>query len=225
MGHVIVRNSLIEFVLFFLFWDLDECGTNGHSCHQNGVCTNTYGGYSCQCDSGYSGDGRTCSGTLSTITDRITNVDNTGSQMGSSIYMLFKNNSMGIRVSVVRCTVNQFFPKGCFTWARFSTHILFWQSCMTRWPLKYFIADINECSSGHTCDSSASCQNTDGSYICTCDRGYTGDGHTCRGKASFSLSFFLIITKVDVWFSIFWQYSSIMLLFSLPSKQLTLNHN
>ncbi|KAL9972572.1 hypothetical protein ACROYT_G018902 [Oculina patagonica] len=40
--------------------DLDECGKNGHSCHQNGVCTNTYGSYSCQCASGYSGDGRTC---------------------------------------------------------------------------------------------------------------------------------------------------------------------
>jgi len=40
--------------------DLDECGSNGHNCHQNGVCSNTYGGYSCQCANGYSGDGRTC---------------------------------------------------------------------------------------------------------------------------------------------------------------------
>jgi len=51
-----------------------------------------------------------------------------------------------------------------------------------------FIADIDECSSGHTCDSSASCQNTDGSYVCTCDEGYTGDGHTCRGMSLFVIS-------------------------------------
>ena len=50
-----------------------------------------------------------------------------------------------------------------------------------------FIEDIDECSSGHTCDSSASCQNTDGSYVCTCDGGYTGDGHTCRGMVLFDI--------------------------------------
>lgn len=53
-------------------------------------------------------------------------------------------------------------------------------------PTLNFIADIDECSSGHTCDSSASCQNTDGSYVCTCDGGYTGDGHTCRGMSLFN---------------------------------------
>ena len=59
--------------------------------------------------------------------------------------------------------------------------------------LKNFIADIDECSSGHTCDSSASCQNTDGSYICTCDSGYIGDGHTCRGMNLLTSKFILSI--------------------------------
>ena len=44
--------------------------------------------------------------------------------------------------------------------------------------------DIDECSSDHQCDSSATCYNTDGSYTCTCDSGYTGDGRTCKGKIS-----------------------------------------
>ena len=47
----------------------------------------------------------------------------------------------------------------------------------------FFALDIDECSSGHQCDSSATCYNTDGSYTCICNNGYTGDGRSCRGKS------------------------------------------
>ena len=47
----------------------------------------------------------------------------------------------------------------------------------------FFALDIDECSSGHQCDSSATCYNTDGSYTCICNNGYTGDGRTCRGTS------------------------------------------
>ena len=47
----------------------------------------------------------------------------------------------------------------------------------------FFALDIDECSSGHQCDSSATCYNADGSYTCICNNGYTGDGRTCRGKS------------------------------------------
>ena len=46
----------------------------------------------------------------------------------------------------------------------------------------FIFLDIDECSSGHQCDSSATCYNTAGSYTCICISGYTGDGRTCRGK-------------------------------------------
>ncbi|XP_035375850.1 sushi, von Willebrand factor type A, EGF and pentraxin domain-containing protein 1 isoform X3 [Electrophorus electricus] len=39
--------------------------------------------------------------------------------------------------------------------------------------------DVDECALGSDCDENASCQNTDGSYICTCFFPYTGDGKTC----------------------------------------------
>jgi len=42
--------------------DFDECGVNNHNCHQNGVCTNIHGSYTCHCATGYSGDGRQCTG-------------------------------------------------------------------------------------------------------------------------------------------------------------------
>ena len=42
------------------------------------------------------------------------------------------------------------------------------------------LLDIDECADGsHRCNSSASCINTDGSFNCTCDNGYGGDGFNC----------------------------------------------
>lgn len=43
-------------------------------------------------------------------------------------------------------------------------------------------SDINECSTSNPCDTNANCQNTPGSYVCSCKSGYTGNGKTCSGK-------------------------------------------
>lgn len=40
--------------------DIDECAAKLHNCDPNAQCINTPGSYSCQCKSGYSGDGFTC---------------------------------------------------------------------------------------------------------------------------------------------------------------------
>uniref|UniRef100_A0A8B9JCB5 Sushi, von Willebrand factor type A, EGF and pentraxin domain-containing protein 1 n=1 Tax=Astyanax mexicanus TaxID=7994 RepID=A0A8B9JCB5_ASTMX len=45
--------------------------------------------------------------------------------------------------------------------------------------------DVDECALGSDCDEHASCQNTDGSHICTCIYPYTGDGRNCTGKLSY----------------------------------------
>ncbi|CAH3155753.1 unnamed protein product [Porites lobata] len=44
----------------------------------------------------------------------------------------------------------------------------------------YYFADIHECDTGtHQCDSHAFCNNTKGSYNCTCKPGYFGNGFNC----------------------------------------------
>ena len=40
--------------------------------------------------------------------------------------------------------------------------------------------DANECDTS-PCHANAICNNTVGSYICTCGSGYTGDGFSCSG--------------------------------------------
>ena len=48
------------------------------------------------------------------------------------------------------------------------------------------ISDINECEGKtHNCSSNAVCNNTKGSYNCTCKPGYEGDGNNCTGIISF----------------------------------------
>ena len=42
--------------------------------------------------------------------------------------------------------------------------------------------DIDECTAGKdNCDQNADCANTYGSFKCTCNKGFTGDGKTCKG--------------------------------------------
>ena len=48
----------------YTFIDIDECVTNSQSCGGNALCSNTDGSYTCACNSGYSGDGKICTGKL-----------------------------------------------------------------------------------------------------------------------------------------------------------------
>ncbi len=49
-------------LLLFLRLDIDECSQMTNNCNDNAACTNTIGSFSCACNSGFSGDGVTCSG-------------------------------------------------------------------------------------------------------------------------------------------------------------------
>ena len=55
--------------------------------------------------------------------------------------------------------------------------------------------DINECKEGlHSCHVNAICNNTEGSYNCTCKPGFIGDGrNSCKGKVVIVIVIFIII--------------------------------
>ena len=49
--------------------------------------------------------------------------------------------------------------------------------------------DINECDDATACHDSATCTNTEGSYSCACNEGYTGNGRVCIGMNDFPLKY------------------------------------
>lgn len=52
------------------------------------------------------------------------------------------------------------------------------------------ILDINECTTkSQSCHVDAVCQNTKGSYKCSCKAGYTGHSQKCTGN-SFNTTYF-----------------------------------
>ena len=50
------------------------------------------------------------------------------------------------------------------------------------------LVDIEECDlDTDNCDVNANCTDTDGSFICTCNQGYEGDGVNCTGMCVYEL--------------------------------------
>ena len=49
--------------------------------------------------------------------------------------------------------------------------------------IHFVVSDIDECLNGtHGCDVNAECNNTLGSYKCTCKDGFQGNGTKCTGN-------------------------------------------
>ena len=59
---MILKTNVLTFAFPEYFADIDECSTNSHSCDVNAACSNVQGSYTCTCQVGYSGDGKTCTG-------------------------------------------------------------------------------------------------------------------------------------------------------------------
>ena len=73
--------------------------------------------------------------------------------------------------------------------------------CINSNIAQIIITDVDECDAAtNTCDANAVCENTQGSYTCTCMSGYTGDGKECTGIYVVVFSLFLKFRfKVNVY--------------------------
>ena len=85
----------------------------------------------------------------------------------------------------------------------------------------YFFADIDECVKNlDNCDINAQGNNTDGSFVCMCNTGYSGNGLTCiAGK----IIVFVIETVLLNLFFLFNLFFVVLLLFNNKYKAAAAN--
>ena len=54
--------NILQHSLQCLFIDINECNTGSHNCHQTATCMNNVGSFTCQCNTGFMGNGTICAG-------------------------------------------------------------------------------------------------------------------------------------------------------------------
>lgn len=62
-----------------------------------------------------------------------------------------------------------------------------------------FVTDVDECAAEPVpCSDDATCMNTDGSFLCECRPGFTGNGFQCEGERRKTISdnFQNVVNKV-----------------------------
>ena len=71
--------------------------------------------------------------------------------------------------------------KSCRAWTQPNQPYSNWKKF-----LLFAHVDIDECAANtHSCHMNAMCSNTEGSYLCACKAGYSGDGKSCSGDYMF----------------------------------------
>ncbi|CAH3041211.1 unnamed protein product, partial [Porites lobata] len=212
-NYVVLNNSMHS---IYYFADINECETGKHHCDSNAFCNNTKGSYICTCKPGYNGNGVNCTDFNRRLKGSFSkNYIVLNNSMHSIYYFAdinecetgkhhcdsnaFCNNTKGSYICTckpgyngngVNCTDFNRRLKGSFS----KNYIVLNNSMHSI----YYFADINECETGkHHCDSNAFCNNTKGSYICTCKPGYNGNGVNCtdfnrRLKGSFSKNYIVL---------------------------------
>ena len=76
--------------------------------------------------------------------------------------------------------------------------VSFKTSCYSAQKRLIFCLDINECVRNNPCDTNAQCTNTDGSYTCSCNAGYTGDGTICTGESNINILYCIFSITLEI---------------------------
>ncbi|PFX16148.1 Fibrillin-2, partial [Stylophora pistillata] len=166
--------------------DHDECINENNACDVNAYCTNTVGSYYCTCKEGYTGNGRSCSGSVVPIILNYAQSYNVHARAYISAFRFLnacaenpcKNNATcqaGFTDRDYQCL--------CVDGSGFEGHDCDEEEEITQvnlYALASLVLDIDECGDRtHDCDVNAECKNTLGSYNCACKDGFHRNGTNC----------------------------------------------
>ena len=137
---------------------MNECDEGTDNCHQNATCNNTEGSFDCSCNTGYTGNGSFCMGKCIWYSDPLYYYFLCATLI--PVYLSFYMHCIHHNIKHMDLIILTLPPTSCLV-----------------------SADVNECAeSTHNCHQNATCNNTEGSFDCSCNIGYTGNGSFCMGK-------------------------------------------
>jgi Coagulation Factor Xa inhibitory site/EGF domain/Calcium-binding EGF domain/Complement Clr-like EGF-like/Regulator of chromosome condensation (RCC1) repeat len=163
--------------------NVDECASGTNPCGA-GTCTDTQGAYACQCQSGYQLAGTTAAPSCTDTNECSTNnggcqqtcTNTTGSySCGCNAYYTLASDQKSC-TDVNECTSNN---GGCSPYATCTNNTGAAPTCTCQSGYSgngTTCTDVNECTAtANLCGTAAagSCQNTGGSYQCSCNPGFT----------------------------------------------------
>ena len=166
--------------------DVDECLDGTAGCDANATCTNAdpaAGGFSCECRTGFAGDGMTCvdvdeCGANTAGCDGDATCANTEGGFTCTCNAPLVGDGFSC-VSAANCDGN---PGVC---AADATCAAVGNEEVCACDSGYYgdgltCADLDECAAGTAgCDANAICANHAGGFTCACDAGFSGDGTSC----------------------------------------------
>ena len=165
--------------------DTDECSTLRRICHKKAVCMNIPGGYECNCQEGYFGDGQTCfPGSCTDINCPPSSHKECVSTRSNLCKCTegYEFNNLSVCVDVDECK-----SKPCGQNAECANNPGNY-SCTCN--VGYVDCSVDKCATGfHDCHSNATCKNAcyenvecaniTSNYNCICKTGFAGDGVLC----------------------------------------------
>ncbi|HIA00366.1 MAG TPA: hypothetical protein EYN66_00355 [Myxococcales bacterium] len=174
--------------------DVDECALSESICDVNAECVNTEGSYGCTCNVGWVGDGKSCIDDNECAAEAGSPCDaNATCANAKGSYTCTCN--LGFTGDGKSCSdVDECEPKGidspackacvcatdlvcCTNWDQYCDECA--DGSGTKWCEAGICADSCEGTTLKKCDPNATCENTVGSFVCTCASGYSGDGSEC----------------------------------------------
>ena len=157
--------------------DVDECNTE-KICPENSFCQNFPGNYTCQCHDGYQGyfctDIDECA-IVSSCHANATCSNSDGNYKCSC--------GPGFHGDGQTCVIGHCDDRSCSLNAKCVSLTSDDCQCKAGFIMEdagYYCQDVDECLLGHYCSQNSSCTNLEGSFTCSCNIGFFGDGKTCQ---------------------------------------------